>query len=67
MIDADSQVWRASIDRYIRIEKWARKRYQDKNGLLLIGSGLPGSPNYITSIYSRIESAAWVAHQARTR
>ena len=40
-------------DRYLRVVYWARARYTDKTGLLIISSG--GNP----SRFTRIESAAW--------
>jgi hypothetical protein len=40
-------------DKYLRVVYWARTRYTDKAGLLVISKG--GSP----SMFSRIESAAW--------
>lgn len=40
-------------DRYLRVVYWARARYTDNTGLLVISRG--GNP----SMFSRIEAAAW--------
>lgn len=40
-------------DRYLSIVEWARKRYQDANGTIILDTG--GVP----SVYSKIEEMAW--------
>ena len=46
-----------TVEKYLRIVKWARRRYTI-NGALTISMG--GNP----SIYARIERAAWNRHMS---
>lgn len=47
-----------NTDRYLAIVGWARKRYTDSKGLLVLSKGSQ------LSVYSRIEQAAWRKYKA---
>lgn len=51
----------AKQSKYLRIVAWARARYTDSKGVLVISQGrlIDGKAGQVLTAYGRIESAAW--------